>query len=89
MWFGVKGIGHVATSGTQSREVICQICKSNKLLPGITTNATNRLYGRNRQRRWLHSLSRISILAFTFLANRHSTTPDECANCIRSFRPSS
>jgi len=31
--------------GTQSREVICQICKSKKLLPGVTTNATNRLHG--------------------------------------------
>ena len=28
MWFSVKGIRHVATSGTQSRS---QICKSNKL----------------------------------------------------------
>jgi len=33
------------TLGTQSREVICQICKSNKLLPDVTTNATNLLHG--------------------------------------------
>ena len=78
MWFSVKGIGHVATSGTQTREVICQICKSNMLLPWCQTHHIDSM-ARDRQRWWFHSLSRIIILApAAFLANRHSTTTNEC-----------
>jgi len=83
MWFSVKGIGHVATSGAQSREVICQICKSNKLPPKYHNkrNASTpwAATGRNRQRWLFHFHSWIIILALTTSrANRPSTTTNQC-----------
>ena len=82
MWFSVKGIGHVATSGVQSRDVICQICKSNKLPPKYhnkrNTSTPWAATGRNRQRWSFHFHSWIIILALTtFRANRRSTTTNQ------------
>jgi hypothetical protein len=83
MRFSVKGIGHVATSGPQSREVICQICKSNKLPPKYhnkrNTSTPWPATGRNRQRWLFHFHSWIIILALTtFRANRRSNTTNQC-----------
>ena len=84
MRFGVKGIGHVATSGTQSREVICQICKSNKLLPGMS-----------QQTQHFDSMAATDnaggFIPFpgSSFSPSHSSTTDEYANYVRPFRPSS
>ena len=81
MRLSVERIGHVATSGTQSR---CQICKSNKLPPRMSQQTQHiDSMGRNRPQPTtlvIHSHSWIIILAFTtLLANRPvPQPPTEC-----------